>query len=161
MFGKKKSKDIVVLSPFTGKVVELKNVADEVFAGEMVGKGFAVTPELTETVAVSPVAKGKVNMAFETGHAYGIDAGEVELLIHIGIDTVSLGGEGFEIKANSGTKLSEGTELAGVDLKTISDKAPSIDTMVLVTNETIGDYTIERVAGDTVKAGEPLYKLVK
>ncbi len=161
MFGKKKSNDIVILSPFKGKVVELKNVADEVFAGEMVGKGFAVTPDASETKAVSPTAKGKVKLAFETGHAYGIDAGEVELLIHIGIDTVTLGGEGFNIVSNSGAKIKEGSVLAEVDLKLISEKAPSIDTMVLVTNESIGDYKIERIAGDTVEAGEPLYKLVK
>ncbi len=154
------AKELIILSPFTGKVKELKNVEDEVFAGEMVGVGFAVTPDNTETAAVSPVKKGKVKVAFETGHAYGIDAKVAELLIHIGIDTVSLNGEGFEPQVKVGDKIKQGGELAKVDLNVISEKAPSTDTMVLVTNETIGDYKIERIAGDTVKAGEPLFKLV-
>ncbi len=155
------AKEIIVLSPFTGKVKELKEVNDPVFAEEMVGVGFAVTPDLSETVAVSPIAKGKVEMAFDTGHAYGIDAKGAGLLIHIGIDTVSLGGEGFNKQVNTGSKIKAGTVLTEVDLKLISKKAPSIDTMVLTTNETLGDWKVERIAGETVQAGEPLYKLVK
>lgn len=156
------AKEILILSPFAGKVKELSKVEDEVFAGEMVGKGFAVTPKATETVAVSPIAKGKVALAFETGHAYGIATkGGPELLIHIGIDTVSLNGEGFEPQVSAGSKVKAGTVLVNVDLKSIAKAAPSTDTMVLVTNETLGDWKIERVAGATVEAGEVLYKLVK
>ncbi len=155
------AKELVILSPFKGTVKELKDVEDPVFAGEMIGKGFAVTPDASETVAVSPVAKGKVKLAFETGHAYGIDAKMAELLIHIGIETVTLEGEGFDIRCKAGDKLKAGVELAGVDLKIIAEKAASTDTMVLVTNETIGDLKIERIAGETVEAGEPLFKLVK
>ncbi len=154
------AKELVIFSPFTGTVKELKNVEDPVFSGEMVGVGFAVTPDASETVAVSPVKKGKIKVAFETGHAYGIDAKSAEILIHIGIDTVSLEGEGFEAQVKVGDKVKEGAALAKVDLAVISEKAPSTDTMVLVTNETIGDYKIERIAGETVKAGEPLFKLV-
>ncbi len=155
------AKEIIILSPFKGAVKDLSEVNDEVFAGKFIGDGFAVTPDLSETMAVSPVKKGKVNMAFETGHAYGVDAKGAELLIHIGVDTVTLGGEGFEAQVAAGSKLKEGTPLVNVDLNLINGKAPSIDTMVLVTNESIGDWTIERIAGKTVEAGEPLYKLVK
>ncbi len=154
--------ELVILSPFTGTVKELSAVEDPVFAGEMVGKGFAVTPDASETVAVSPIANGTVQMAFETGHAYGIDAnGEAGLLIHIGIETVMLEGRGFDKQVNDGDALTEGTVLTGVDLGIIAAEAVSTDTMVLVTNETMGDWKIERVAGETVKAGEPLFKLVK
>ncbi len=155
------AKEIIVLSPFKGTVKELKDVNDPVFAGEMVGVGFAVTPDASETEAVSPIAKGKVEMAFDTGHAYGIDAKGAGLLIHIGLETVTLEGEGFDKKVKQGDKLKQGTVLTGVDLKVIGEKAASTDTMVLVTNETLGDWKIERIAGKTVEAGEPLYKLVK
>ncbi len=156
------AKEILVLSPFAGEVKELSVVEDPVFAGEMIGKGFAVAPKETETVAVSPVVKGKVALAFGTGHAYGVATkGGPELLIHIGIDTVTLDGKGFDAQVAQGSKLKEGTPLVNVDLKTIAKEAPSTDTMVLVTNETLGDWTIERVAGKTVEAGEVLFKLVK
>ncbi len=164
LFGKKNNepKEVVVLSPFNGSVKELKDVEDPVFAGEMVGKGFAVAPEASEKVAVSPTSKGSVKMAFETGHAYGIDAGEgLELLIHIGIETVTLEGEGFTAKVAADSKLEDGTVLAEVDLAIINEKAASSDTMVLVTNETVEGWNIERIAGETVKAGEPLFKLTK
>jgi glucose-specific phosphotransferase system IIA component len=154
------AKAIEILAPVTGKVKELAKVKDPVFAGEMVGKGFAITPDAKATEVVSPIAKGKVKLAFEGGHAYGIDAKKVELLIHIGIETVGLKGEGFDQKAFSGDKVKAGSVLTGIDLKILKEKAVSTDTMVLVTNETIGNYTIERVAGDTVKAGEVLFRLV-
>ncbi len=155
------AKEILILSPMTGKVKELSKVNDEVFAGEMVGKGFAITPDAKITEVFSPVQKGKVKMAFEGGHAYGVTFKKIELLIHIGIDTVNLKGEGFEQKVSEGDKLSKDTVLTNVDIKKIKAKAKSIDTMVLVTNETIGDWKVERVAKDKVEAGEVLYKLVK
>lgn len=155
------AKEFIILSPFTGKVKELKDVSDPVFAEGMIGQGLAVAPEASETEALSPVAAGKVVSAFPTGHAYGIATKFAELLIHIGIDTVTLDGEGFEVMVKPGDKLKANTTLAKVDLVSIAKKAPSTDTMVLVTNESIGNLKIERIAGDTVKAGEPLFKLVK
>ncbi len=154
-------KIIEILAPVSGKVKELSKVEDPVFAGEMVGKGFAITPKKSETEIISPIAKGKIKVAFEGGHAYGIvTKKKVELLIHIGIETVGLKGEGFDPKVVVGDKIKTGTVLTEIDLGVLSKKAPSTDTMVLVTNETIGDYKIERVAKNTVKAGEVLYKLV-
>lgn len=155
------AKEILILAPVSGKVIELSKVKDEVFAGEMVGKGFAITPDSSSEKVVSPTEKGKVKMAFEGGHAYGVTMKKIELLIHIGIDTVSLKGEGFDQKASEGDKLSKGTVLTNIDMKVLKAKAKSTDTMVLVTNETIGDLKIERVAKDTVEAGEVLFKLIK
>ena len=154
------AKEILILAPATGKVVELSKVDDEVFAGEMVGKGFAITPDVSIDEVYSPVEKGKVKMAFDGGHAYGITIKKIELLIHIGIDTVNLKGDGFDQKVSAGDKLKKDTVLTKIDVKKIKSKAKSSDIMVLVTNETIGNWTIERVAKDTVKAGEVLYKLV-
>ncbi|NQX83356.1 MAG: PTS glucose transporter subunit IIA [Mycoplasmataceae bacterium] len=153
-------KEIIILSPCDGKVKNLNKVNDEIFAKEMVGKGFAITPSNKTTIMFSPVIKGKVKMAFEGGHAYGISVKKLDLLIHIGIETVNLKGEGFNQKSFLGDKLKNDSILTEVDLKKIKSKAVSTDTMVLVTNESIGNYTIERIAGSTVKAGEPLFKLI-
>ena len=155
------AKEILILSPVTGKVKALSKVDDPVFAGEMVGKGFAVTPAKSETTVFSPVAKGKVKMAFEGGHAYGIESKKIELLVHIGLDTVGLKGEGFDQKVFTGNKVKSGQPLTMIDLGILSKKAKSTDTIVIVTNETIGDWKIERVAKTNVKAGEVLYKLIK
>lgn len=154
------AKKIEILSPVTGKVKELSKVDDPVFSEGMVGKGFAVTPDQKETKMTSPVSKGNVTIAFDGGHAYGIVTKKIELLIHIGIDTVGLKGKGFSQKAFVGTKLKKDSVLTEVDLKIIKKEAKSTDTMVLVTNESLGDYRIERVAGETVKAGEVLFNLV-
>jgi len=155
------AKEILILAPMSGKVIELAKVKDEVFAGEMVGKGYAITPDQDTTEVLSPTAKGKVKMAFDGGHAYGVTIKKIELLIHIGLDTVNLKGEGFDQKSFEGDKLTKDTVLTKVDLKTIKAKAKSSDTMILVTNETLGDWKIEKVAGDKVKVGEVLFKLTK
>ncbi len=155
--------EIIILSPFKGTIKKLKDVNDPVFSSEMVGKGFAVTPDLSEKFAVSPLEKGEIKLAFPTGHAYGIvdKKSGVELLIHIGIDTVALNGKGFKAHVKDGDKVSKGTKLADVNLKKISKKAPSTDTMVLVTLDSLKDWKIKKIAKDTVEAGEPLFKLVK
>lgn len=154
------AKEIIIYAPFDGKVKELKDVEDPVFSKEMVGKGLAITPNQSVKTILAPI-KGKVKVAFEGGHAYGIDFKKAELLLHIGIETVQLKGEGFEPKAKVGDKVKKDTILSGVNFKTIKEKAVSTDTLVLITTETIGDYKIERIAGKIVSAGDPLFKLVK
>jgi len=154
-------KEILILAPISGKVKELSKVDDVVFAGEMVGKGLAITPTKKETKIISPIAKGKIKMAFEGGHAYGIEYKKIELLLHIGLETVALNGEGFDQKVFAGDKVKAGQTFVEIDLDTLSKKAKATDTLVLVTNETLGDWKIERVAKASVKAGEVLYKLVK
>ncbi len=164
MFLKKaKSKnlnELIVYSPVDGKVKDITQVSDQVFSQKMVGDGLVVEP--SNGIFNSPV-DGEVKVAFETGHAYGIvdKKSGVELLIHIGIDTVALNGKGFKAHVKDGDKVSKGTKLADVNLKKISKKAPSTDTMVLVTLDSLKDWKIKKIAKDTVEAGEPLFKLVK
>lgn len=89
-----KKKKIDVKAPALGKVVELDEVPDEVFAGRMLGDGFAVIPE--DGTFKAPVS-GKIGSFFPTGHAFGIEGEDgLEVLVHIGIDTVELKGEGFK-----------------------------------------------------------------
>ena len=155
------AKEIIILAPFNGMIKDLKTVDDPVFAEGMVGQGVAITPSSDVTEVLNVVKKGKIKMAFDGGHAYGIEYKDIEILLHIGIETVGLKGEGFDKKVSAGDKVKDTSVLTGIDLEIISKKAKSTDTMVLITNESIGDWKIEKITSTEVKAGEPLFKLVK
>ena len=160
LFSKKQNNnEIVIYSPVDGVVKELSEVDDEVFAGEMVGKGVAVVP--TSSTIYSPVT-GTIKSAFPTGHAYGIatKAGP-EVLVHIGVDTVGLNGEGFNIKANVNKSVTPTTELADIDLDVINKKAKASDIMVIITNDSLGEYTLSDIATGKVKRGDKLFILKK
>ncbi len=168
MFFKKKDKkidasmntnEILVLSPVDGVAKDITEVQDPVFSQKMMGDGMAVTPKSNDFK--SPI-NGEVKVAFETGHAYGIKTiSNPEILVHIGVDTVALKGEGFTAKVKVGDKVQTSTLIANVDIATVAKKAPSTDTIVLVTQESQGEYKIEKVASGEVKAGDVLFKLVK
>ncbi|TDX51380.1 PTS sugar transporter subunit IIA [Orenia marismortui] len=133
MFGIfKKKKSVELAAPLTGKVVKLAEVPDEVFSQKMVGDGLAIEP--TEGVLLSPV-DGVIKQIFPTKHAVGIETKEgAEILIHIGINTVELQGEGFEKLAEEGDKVKVGDEIIKVDLDYIKENATSTITPVLITN---------------------------
>lgn len=133
-----------------GKVIPLNEVPDPAFASEAVGVGIGIEP--TDGNFVSPV-DGEIMMVFDTAHAYGIMTPDgVEVLVHIGIDTVTLDGKGFKPLVAAGDKVSVGTPICEVDLDVIKGAGLSTITPVLVTNKTaISDLTI--LPGE-VKAGE-------
>ena len=120
---------------------------DEMFASRMLGDGFAV--ELTNGRILSP-ADGTVAAAFDTGHAVGIRTENgTEILIHIGINTVELGGKGFRLHVSQGQKVRRGDCLVDVDLEVVRKAGKDLTTMVIFT-------TGERVAvknGEAVTAG--------
>jgi glucose-specific phosphotransferase system IIA component len=153
------NKEIIVTSPVDGKIKPLKKVNDEVFAGEMVGIGLAVTP--TSSTVKSPI-QGSIATAFHTGHAYGIKSSKgPEILVHIGVDTVSLEGEGFDAKVAANDSVKNQADLAEIDLGIIKKKAKSTDVIVLFTNHGDCKYKMEDLASGEVKAGDPIFKLVK
>ncbi len=121
-----------IRSPLRGTVVPLDQVPDPGFASGAVGKGIAIDP--IEGIVIAP-EDGKVAMAFETGHAIGLklDSG-VELLVHIGIDTVNMEGKGFQVHVSKGDVVSAGTPLISFDLAAIAAAGYSAVTPVLVTN---------------------------
>jgi glucose-specific phosphotransferase system IIA component len=120
------------VSPMTGKLLPITEVPDQVFSQKMMGDGFAIDP--AEGVVVSPV-EGEIVNVFPTKHAIGIRSkGGREILIHIGIDTVNLQGEGFKSFIAEGDAVKPGQKLMEVDLDVIRDKAPSPITPVLFTN---------------------------
>src|SRR2546423_10316563 len=108
---------IEVLAPLDGTVVDLESVPDEVFAQKMAGDGVAIDP--SGRVAVAPVTGNLVKL-FPGGHAFGISTGDgVELIVHIGLDTVELQGEGFENIATVGKGVQDETPLVNFDRATI------------------------------------------
>ncbi|WP_235864146.1 glucose-specific PTS transporter subunit IIBC [Sutcliffiella halmapala] len=120
------------LSPIKGEIKPLDDVPDQVFSSKMMGDGFAILP--SEGIVVSPVDGEIVNL-FPTKHAIGIQSNSGrEILIHVGIDTVNLKGEGFESLVSQGDKVTKGQELLRFDIKFIEENAPSIITPIIFTN---------------------------
>jgi sugar PTS system EIIA component len=151
LFGKKETvKTIEVKAALTGTAVNLEEVPDPVFAERMMGDGIAIEP--SEGVVVSPV-NGEVVQVFPTKHAIGIRAENgAEILIHIGLETVSMKGEGFETHISKGSKVSEGDKLVTFDLELVKEKAKSTVTPMIITN---GDQvaSLEKNASGAVTRG--------
>lgn len=128
----KKENNVKLLAPMSGEIIELGNVPDEVFASKMVGDGLAIRP--TEKEVLSP-CDGKIVQLFPTKHAIGIETKEgIEILIHIGVDTVTLNGNGFKSFVSVGDRVFSGDKLLEIDLDYISKNAKSTITPILITN---------------------------
>ena len=130
--GKEVNKNIEIYAPLTGEYVKIEDIPDPVFAQKMMGEGFGINP--TEGEVVSPI-EGKVDNVFPTKHAIGLKADNgLELLVHIGLDTVQLDGEGFEVLVNSGDTVQVGDPLVKFNLEYISNNAKSVISPVIITN---------------------------
>ena len=147
-----------LVSPLSGNVVALENVNDPVFSSGAMGKGLAVKP--SEGVVYAP-ADAEVTIAFETGHAYGLKtASGAEILIHIGIDTVSMNGNGFEKLVAAGDKVKAGTPIAKFDVAKIAEAGLDDTTMIIVTN-TADFAEVSPLAEGTIAHGDNFMKVVK
>ena len=154
--GQKVIETITVCSPITGLAADLSTVPDEAFAGKMMGDGAAVTPE---DPYVRAPEDGEVAFVFDTKHAIGfvMDSG-VNILIHVGIDTVKLNGEGFEALVESGQTVKKGDPMLKLDLEYLKAHAPSLASPVLCT-ELEDNQRIRLLKEGSVKAGEPLFEI--
>lgn len=129
-FGKKKKMKIV--APQTGVCVGIEEVPDEVFSDKLLGDGVAVIP--SENEVKSPVT-GTVVQVFDTLHAYSIKSDDgLEILVHIGLNTVELKGEGFSAKVKDGDRVNAGDVLCEADINFIKEKGYEIYTPIVVTN---------------------------
>lgn len=147
-----------VASPLTGKVVPLSEVPDQVFSTKMMGDGFAVEP--TDGTVVSPVDGTIVNV-FPTKHAIGIQSNTGrEVLIHFGIDTVKLNGQGFEALVSEGAAVKKGQPILKVDLAYVKQHAPSVITPIIFTNLQAGE-TVQIAKQGTVTKGEDVVVVQK
>ena len=124
--------EVAILAPANGEVIALSKTSDPIFSKGAMGQGFGLTPSDGEVVA--PVS-GKVSMIAETKHAIGITTDDgLEVLVHMGVDTVGLKGEPFEILIKNGQGVEAGQDIATMDLKAIKDKNLDTTIMVLITN---------------------------
>ncbi|MDW8802309.1 PTS glucose transporter subunit IIA [Clostridium sp. A1-XYC3] len=131
MFGFLK-KEFKLVAPVSGKVIDLSEVPDPVFSQKMAGDGVGI--DSTSDVVVAP-ADGVISIIFKTNHAFGMLLNNgVELLVHIGIDTVELDGAGFERLIQEGSKVKAGMPVIKIDRNLIKDKGYSLITPVLITN---------------------------
>lgn len=148
-----------IVAPLAGTVMPLNEVEDPVFSTGVVGQGAGISPADGKTIVVTAPAAGTLAVAPASGHAYGItlDSG-VEVLIHVGLDTVNLEGKGFDVKVKQGDRVTAGQELVRVDRKTIEDAGYSLTTPVLITN-TDKFASVEVVAEGEISSNAPLIRV--
>ena len=148
--------DETIVSPIVGQMFDLKDVNDPVFSSGAMGQGIAVKP--SEGVVYAP-ADAEVTIAFATGHAYALKTAKgAEILIHVGIDTVSMNGDGFDQKVAQGDKVKAGDVLGTFDAAKIAAAGLDDTTMVIVTN-TVDYASVTPVAEGTVAKGDAVIEL--
>ena len=148
---------ITIYSPVTGVAADLSTAPDEAFAGRMMGDGAVVTP--TDEIVYAP-EDGEVCFVFETKHAIGfLTENGQSMLLHMGIDTVKLNGQGFKVFVENGQKVKRGEPLLELDLAYLNEHAPSMVSPILCT-ELEDNQKVRLLADGPVKAGEPLFEIL-
>lgn len=152
----KKKKKVSILAPISGEIVPLENIPDEVFSSKMVGDGIGIRP--TDGIIVAPM-DGVIAQLFPTLHAILIQSKDgIEMLIHIGIDTVNLKGQGFESFVSKGDNVHLGDKLLKVDLDYINSKAKSLISPIIITN--YGDYEgLDKMVGPVKKGVDKILEI--
>lgn len=157
MFGLKKQKENAVYSPADGVAVKLADVPDDAFSQGILGLGAAVIPKNGNIY--SPV-DGEIIDITDTKHAFCITADDgTEILLHIGVDTVKLKGEGFQVKIVSGDRVKAGSKIAEVDLEVLEKNSISKHTPVILTEAQ--EYNITQVHEGEVSGGKDILFLYK
>lgn len=152
-----KPKDLTVYSPVSGQVIDLADVNDDMFSKAMMGPGTAIIP--SDGSVVSPF-DGQVKFIFPTKHAIGlISTAGVELLIHIGIDTVNLEGKPFEVLVKNNQRVKKGQPLVKVDLAALIQL--KVDPTVILVLTAASDYTLEPIESKPVLSQDPLILITK
>ncbi|MFC5370562.1 glucose PTS transporter subunit IIA [Arcanobacterium bovis] len=147
-----------VLAPVAGSVVALEKVGDAVFASGVLGAGVGINPE--NGTILAPIS-GTVASVQKSGHAFGIKSDDgVEVLVHVGIDTVNMQGKGFDVRVEKGARVESGDVLVEVDLQQIADSGFATTTIVTVTN-TKSMTNVEPIESTSVKAGEKIISVTR
>ena len=150
MFGFLKRKPREIKAPIDGMLVALEKVDDEVFSSKMVGDGIAIMP--VGDTFVAPI-EGVITKIFSTNHAFSIkNKQDLEVLVHIGLETVALKGVGFERLVNEGDTVNAGDPIIKVDLAYIKEHAKDIVTPILITDES--DVKNIEKRSNIVKSGD-------
>lgn len=158
LFGKEgPEKEVIIKSPVCGKIVPIEKVPDTVFSGKIMGDGIAIEPD--DTIVFAPV-DGELAVLFPGGHAFGIRTKEgLEILVHIGIDTVELKGEGFKKLIKQGERVNTDKRLIEFDLNIIKQKSPSIISPIVITNMQIVKKIL-KTDNQSVKAGDEIMRVI-
>ncbi len=145
------SKDVVVYAPLDGRMISLEEVPDPVFAQKMLGDGVAIEP--TSRKVLAPF-DGKVVAVVPTQHAVGLrSVAGLECLIHVGIDTVALNGQGFRLLVEEGQMVKQGNVLIELDLDVLGSSGKELSTPVVITNSDCWKIK-QRWEGETLLAGK-------
>nr|WP_318685188.1 PTS glucose transporter subunit IIA [uncultured Acetatifactor sp.] len=153
-----KKKEIVLGAPAEGECVPLSQVQDPTFGEEILGKGIAVIPSVGTIYAP---ADGEISTVFPTGHAAAMTTPEgVEILIHVGLDTVNLGGKHFQVGIKEGDKVKKGDVLIQADIEGIKNEGYDIITPMVICN-TQDFEAVEGITGIHVYPGEDCLKIRK
>ena len=161
-FGKTERKDsetvkLQIWAPLSGKIMELAQVPDPMFADQLLGPGLAIYPTSGEILAPFD---GEVIALFPTGHAIGLKStGGVECLIHCGIDTVELQGKGFKVMVSQGDQVKLGTVLIKADLKLIASQGKNLVTPIVITNSDQWSIEFARKDGEVVAGEDVLFRV--
>lgn len=153
LFGTK----VKLVAPMTGELIDISEVEDITFAQKFLGDGVAIKP--TDGKIVSPV-DGKVIQVFHTKHALGLSFKGIELLIHIGMNTVELKGEGFEINVEEGDKVKAGDVIGHVNLELLKEKGYPTETPIVVTNMEI-IKSINKKSGPVIAGEDEIMEIKK
>ena len=160
LFGKKNDvdKNLEIKSPMNGTYVPIEDIPDPVFSEKMMGEGFGINP--TDGEVVSPAA-GEIMQVFPTHHAVGIKTDNgVELLIHIGLETVTMEGKGFEGFVSEGDRIEVGDKLVDFDMDLVKEEATSTISPVIITNsDVLESFNVEPVS-DVAKGETTVVTLV-
>ncbi|BAL62667.1 beta-glucoside-specific PTS transporter subunit IIABC [Melissococcus plutonius] len=153
-----KKKQMILASPLAGKVIPLTEVKDQVFSSNSLGKGVAIDPSIGELYAP---ADGTITTLFPTGHAIGLTTTDgIEILMHIGLDTVELEGKGFKLDIKQEQKVKKGDRLVTFDLETIKTAGYSPLTPIVITNSA-QYFEVLDMDQDEIMVGESLLSILK
>jgi len=153
---RKTNKSVTVMAPVSGKIIDLAEVKDEVFANKMVGDGIAVEP--SEGLIVAPF-DGKIKQLFPTGHAVVFESKEgLAVLVHIGLDTVNLNGKGFKILVKEGQKVRAGDAIVEFDIDFIKNSGYLLQTPIILP-EKDKIASMEITENRNISTGDPLMEV--
>lgn len=158
IFQKETIEQVTLFSPIKGKTIPLENVNDEMFSQKMMGDGLAIVPSKE---AVYAPFDGEIIMMFPSNHAIGIEhKSNVEMLIHIGIDTVNLNGQGFTAHVKQGRKVKKGDLLVTFDSKLVRENG--YDSTVMIVCTKCHDYSLEIIrTNEEVDNSSEIITLIK
>lgn len=153
LFKRKQKQAVVLYAPVDGKILPLEQVDDPVFSQKMMGEGIAI---MAEGALIKAPADGTLTMIAETRHAFGMTlANGLELMVHVGLETVGLKGKGFEVLAAVNEEVKAGTPILRVDQAIMKDAGISLCTPVIMINHQEHPFTFITREGN-VKAGETI-----